>query len=71
MSRIEERLQALGLHLPPPTQPPPGVMFPFPFVRVVGRRALIPGHGPQNPDGSIAEPLGKVGREVTLEQGYI
>jgi hypothetical protein len=70
MSRIENRLQALGLTLPPPTQPPPGVVLPFQFVRVVGRRALISGHGPQNPDGSLALPLGKLGRELTIEQGY-
>jgi hypothetical protein len=31
---------------------------------------LISGHGPQAPDGSFAEPLGKLGREVSLEQGY-
>ena len=71
MSKIEQRLQALGLVLPPPTQPPPGVRLPFQFVRIVGRRALISGHGPQNPDGSFAQPLGKLGRDVTLEQGYV
>jgi hypothetical protein len=70
MPRIEERLKALGLSLPPPPRPPQGVVLPFQFVRVIGRRALISGHGPQNPDGSFAEPLGKVGREVSLEQGY-
>jgi YjgF/chorismate_mutase-like putative endoribonuclease len=70
MSRIETRLQALGLTLPPPTQPPPGVVLPFQFVHVVGRRALISGHGPQNPDGSLGLPLGKLGRELTIEQGY-
>jgi hypothetical protein len=31
---------------------------------------LISGHAPQNPDGSLAAPLGKLGREVSLEQGY-
>jgi hypothetical protein len=71
MPRIEERLKALGLSLPPPTRPPRDVVFPFQFVRILGRRALISGHGPQNPDGSLPEPLGKVGREVTPEQGYI
>jgi hypothetical protein len=71
MPRIEDRLRALGLILPPPTQPPAGVALPFQFVHVVGRRALISGHGPQNPDGSFAEPLGKLGREITLEQGYL
>ncbi len=71
MSQIEERLRALGLSLPPPLQPPPGVVLPFAFVRVVGTRALISGHGPQNPDGSIAQPLGKLGRELSVEQGYV
>jgi hypothetical protein len=71
MPRIEERLRALGLALPPPIQLPPGIVFPFAFVRIVGRRALISGHGPQNPDGSLAQPLGKVGRELSVEQGYV
>ncbi|MBS1106682.1 MAG: RidA family protein [Deltaproteobacteria bacterium] len=70
MPRIEDRLRALGLSLPPPIQLPPGIVFPFEFVRIVGRRALISGHGPQNPDGSLAQPLGKVGRELSVEQGY-
>ncbi|HUL65249.1 MAG TPA: RidA family protein [Burkholderiaceae bacterium] len=69
MARIEERLQALGLVLPPPIKVPAGLVLPFQFVRVVGRRAFIAGHGPQGPDGAIAPPFGKVGREVTLEQG--
>lgn len=70
MAKIEERLSALGLVLPPPVKPPAGVKLPFQFVRLVGHRALISGHGPQNPDGSLAAPFGKVGREVSLEQGY-
>ncbi|MDQ6645824.1 MAG: RidA family protein [Pseudomonadota bacterium] len=69
--KIEEKLLALGLTLPPPPQPPPGIVLPFRFVRIVGSRALISGHGPQNADGSFAEPLGKLGREVSLEQGYL
>ncbi len=71
MGLVEQRLAAMGLTLPPPTQPPPGVALPFQFVRVVGNRAFISGHGPQAPDGSFAKPLGKVGRELTVEQGYI
>ena len=71
MAKVEDRLRVLGLVLPPPTQPPPGVVLPFRFVRIVGHRALISGHGPQNPDGSFAEPRGKVGRELSLEQGYV
>ena len=70
MPTIEQRLAALGLVLPEPIKPPPGVVLPFQFVRVIGTRALISGHGPQNTDGSIAEPLGKVGRNLTVEQGY-
>jgi enamine deaminase RidA (YjgF/YER057c/UK114 family) len=37
---------------------------------VVGERAFVSGHGPQQADGSIARPLGKVGRELTVEQGH-
>jgi enamine deaminase RidA (YjgF/YER057c/UK114 family) len=46
------------------------MVLPFPWVRVVGNRALISGHGPTNDDGSLAGPLGKVGRDVTVEQAY-
>jgi enamine deaminase RidA (YjgF/YER057c/UK114 family) len=70
MSTVENKLSALGLKLPAPIQLPPGVKFPFQFVRLAGNRAFISGHGPQNLDGSIAAPLGKLGRELTLEQGY-
>ena len=70
MSQIEDRLRMLGLSLPPPAQPPPGITLPFQFVRIVGTRALISGHGPQSPNGWFTEPLGKVGCEVTIEQGY-
>jgi len=71
MSTVEKRLQELGLALPASLQMPPGVTLPFPWVRVVGSRALISGHGPTNPDGSLAEPLGKVGAEVSVEQAYV
>jgi enamine deaminase RidA (YjgF/YER057c/UK114 family) len=70
MAKIEQRLIALGLALPPPVKPPPGVVLPFQFVRLVGSRAYISGHSAQNPDGSIAGPFGKLGRELTVEQGY-
>jgi enamine deaminase RidA (YjgF/YER057c/UK114 family) len=70
MAHIEERLRALGITLPPPADPPPGIVLPFRSVRIVGHRALISGHGPQNAQGGFAQPLGKVGREVTLEEGY-
>src|SRR6266702_152953 len=68
--KIEERLEALGLTLPPPPRLPQGVLLPFEFVRIVGSSAFISGHGPQAPDGSFAQPLGKLGRYVSVEQGY-
>jgi enamine deaminase RidA (YjgF/YER057c/UK114 family) len=71
MSAIESRLAALGLVLPPPMAPPPGVVLPFTPVRIVGRRALISGHGPQNPDGTLASPTGKLGRDLDVQQGYL
>ncbi len=70
MAEIESKLTALDLLLPPPITPPHGVILPFEFVRIIGSRALISGHGPQNPDGSIARPLGKVGVDLSVEQGY-
>ncbi len=69
--KIEERLEALGLTLPPPPKAPQGVLLPFEFVRIVNQRAFISGHGPQAPDGSFAQPLGKLGREISIEQGYL
>jgi enamine deaminase RidA (YjgF/YER057c/UK114 family) len=70
MGNIEKKLLSLGLVLPPPVKPPAGVVLPFQFLRLVGNRGYISGHGPQNPDGSIAAPFGKVGRELTVQQGY-
>ena len=61
MASVEERLSTLGLALPKPMVAPPGVVLPFQSVRIIDDRALISGHGPQNPDGSIAGPLGKPG----------
>jgi hypothetical protein len=59
MARIAQRLADSGLVLPPSVTPPPGVVLPFQFVRVVGRRALISGHGPLHADGTIAAPRGR------------
>lgn len=70
MARIEDKLAALGLVLPPPLSPPPGVVLPFAPVRIVGDRAFVSGHGPQNADGSLAHPLGKLGSDLTVEEGY-
>ncbi|HEX3965763.1 MAG TPA: RidA family protein [Trebonia sp.] len=68
--RIERRLKDLGLQLPEPMHLPPGVTLSFPWVRVHGNRALVSGHGPLLPDGSLAAPLGKVGDQVSQEQAY-
>ena len=68
--KIEERLANIGLQLPPPIKAQAGVKLPFSFVRVYDGRAYISGHGPQNDDGSLAGPFGKVGGELTVEQGY-
>jgi enamine deaminase RidA (YjgF/YER057c/UK114 family) len=68
VSKIEKRLSELGLTLPAALQLPPGVTLPFPWVRVVGVRALVSGHGPTNGDGSLAPPFGKVGSDVSTEQ---
>jgi enamine deaminase RidA (YjgF/YER057c/UK114 family) len=71
MSTVEDRLHALGYVIPEPLRLPPGVALPFPWVRVVGNRAYISGHGPTNADGSLADPLGKVGSQVTQEQAFV
>lgn len=71
MSTVEARLAALGYVLPEPLQLPPGVALPFPWIRIVGSRAIISGHGPTAVDGSLAQPLGKVGAEVTEEEAYL
>lgn len=68
---VAAKLAALGLSLPAPVRPPPGVVLPFQLVRIRADRAYISGHGPQNPDGTLAGPFGKVGREVTLEQARL
>ena len=70
MAKIEAKLQAMGLQIPAPMKTPTGMRLPFAMVRVRGNRALISGLGPINADGSLAEPHGKVGSEVTVEQGH-
>jgi enamine deaminase RidA (YjgF/YER057c/UK114 family) len=68
--RVEAKLEELGLALPGPTKTPPGLVLPFSWVRVRGDRAYVSGHVPLNPDGSFAEPFGKVGAEVSEEEAY-
>jgi enamine deaminase RidA (YjgF/YER057c/UK114 family) len=68
--RIEAKLQELGLILPEQMQTPEPMRLPFVPVRIRGNRAYISGAAPLAPDGSMAQPLGKVGADITVEQGY-
>lgn len=70
MSRIDAKLTELGLTLPDPIQVPEGMVLPFSWVRVRGSRVYVSGHVALNRDGSVAGPFGKVGAEITEEQGY-
>jgi len=67
MGLIEERLDALGIVLPAPIAPPPGVEVRLEFVRVSGGYAYVSGHAAA--DGSERLMRGKVGGELTAEQG--
>jgi enamine deaminase RidA (YjgF/YER057c/UK114 family) len=67
MGRIEDRLAELGLELPAPFAPPPGVEFKFDRVRVAGDVGFVSGHGPVDGDTTLA--AGKVGDAVTAEEG--
>jgi len=66
---IEERIAELGLTLPEAPRPPTAATGSLPpdWVRVVGRRVLVSGHGPLLPDGTPAGPFGRVPDEVPLE----
>lgn len=67
---IEAKLKEMGLELPAPFALPPDLKLPFAWIRVRGKRAVISGHLPLNLDGTVAEPLGKVGDTVSVEEGY-
>ena len=63
----DARVEALGLVLPPAPVLPPNVSIPFEWVRVVGDRVLISGHGALDEGGMPAGPFGRVPDEVVLE----
>jgi enamine deaminase RidA (YjgF/YER057c/UK114 family) len=65
---IERRLADLALQLPAAPQLPASVKTTFSWVRVVGDRVLVSGHGPLAPDGSPAPPFGRVPDEVNPDQ---
>jgi enamine deaminase RidA (YjgF/YER057c/UK114 family) len=66
---IDERVRELGLVLPEPFRSPTGAAYPFSWVRMRGNRAYVSGHPPLEPNGTLAEPRGKVGESLSIEQG--
>ena len=62
---IERKLADMGLELPTPTTP---ADHRSAAVRT-GNLVFVGGHTARMPDGSMLHP-GKVGQEVTIEQGY-
>jgi enamine deaminase RidA (YjgF/YER057c/UK114 family) len=72
MARIEAQLAEKGLTLPQPLNMPAGISMslPFAWVRLSGTRAFVSGHVPLNVDGTIAQPVGRVGAEVSPDEGY-
>lgn len=68
--KIEAKLAEMGLALPEVMKVPPGFRIKWRQVRLVGTRAVIAGHGPRQADGSFAGRPGKVGADLTIEEGY-
>ncbi len=68
MATIEDRLADTGITLPAVFAGPPGLVVKFELVRVVGEIAYVSGHGPMNGAQTLMQ--GKVGEELTQEQGY-
>ena len=64
MPRVEEKLEALGLQLPPPPSP---VAAYVSTVRT-GDLVFVSGHGPMR-DGRFTG-IGKLGRDLDIEAGY-
>ncbi|MDR7534156.1 MAG: RidA family protein [Armatimonadota bacterium] len=62
--KVEARLAEMGLQLPPPPAPVAN------YVRTVrvGNLLFVSGHGPHR-DGALVF-TGKVGQDLTVEQGY-
>jgi len=66
----DEKIQELNLILPEPIKLPPNIEMQFSWVRISGNRVFISGHIALNADGSVSDVIGKVGGEVTVEEGY-
>lgn len=69
--RVLSALNGRNLVLPTVMKPAAPDTFPFPWVRVTGDRVFVSGHGPLTPSGCLAAPLGKVGSDLTLDEGYV
>jgi len=68
---IKAKLNPLSLKIPQPLKVPPNIKAPSAWVRFGVDKAYISGHGPENQDGSIAGPFGKVRtNDVSVEQAY-
>lgn len=65
MKTVEEKIKALGLELPP--APPLGGIY-HPVV-IAENYLYVSGQGPQKNDGQLIK--GKVGRDLTLEEGQL
>lgn len=65
MSQIEEKIKELGLELPAP-QAPKGIYHP---VVIADKLLYVSGMGPYKTNGELIK--GKVGKDLTLEEGQI
>ena len=63
MSNVENKLQALGLELPPAPKPI-GLYKP---MLIVGNLAYLSGHGPLKSDKTLI--TGRLGADMSLEEG--
>ncbi|ABD56361.1 RidA family protein [Jannaschia sp. CCS1] len=70
MTTPEQRLDDLGLRLPPPTRLPDGLHLPFALINLRGDRLLFSGHPKTARDGSIGGPFGTLGADMSTDQGY-
>jgi enamine deaminase RidA (YjgF/YER057c/UK114 family) len=68
MSSIQDRLAEMGLNLPAPLVAPEGLRLPFESVLVRGDVAYVSGHGPFDGERQLFQ--GRVGAELSVEQGY-
>jgi enamine deaminase RidA (YjgF/YER057c/UK114 family) len=65
--QVEQKLAELGIELPQAWSTPPGMNFIMAVQ--TGDLLYLAGHGPTGADGKLAY-IGKIGKELTVEQGY-